>query len=85
MFCEELPQIEWFANNNPYTESLELFHYIIIPSVKEELITVKIWYDPYCYEKNIENIACEASFPITKSGRNQAIEYIREKYIEYMQ
>ena len=64
MMCLELPQIMWFQNNNDYTESNYLFHYIIIPDVKEEIMTVKIWHSEYCYEKNLDNIVSERSFPM---------------------
>ena len=56
MLCESIPGIEWFANNNPYTESHMLFHYIILPDVKEETMTVKVWVGKYCYEKSIDEI-----------------------------
>ena len=44
MLCASLPGIEWFANDNPYTECNFLFHYIILPDVKEEIMTVRIWH-----------------------------------------
>ena len=50
MLCESLPGIEWFANDNPYTECNFKFHYIILPDVKEEIMTVKIWHGIFCYD-----------------------------------
>ena len=83
MMCLELPKIMWFQNNNDYTESNDLFHYIIIPDVKEEIMTVKIWHSEYCYEKNLDNIASERSFPMTEKGRDEMIEYIRDEDFAY--
>lgn len=84
MLCEYFPGYEWFANNNPYTESEEQFHYIVLPNVKEEFLTVKIWHDIYCYEKNLDHIVCERDFEISQKGTKEAIQYIREKYIEFL-
>lgn len=77
MLCESIPGIEWFANNNPYTECHNLFHYIILPDVKEETMTVKIWNGKYCYEKS--EILIERMFPMTKEGLGKAVSYIREE------
>lgn len=79
MLCESIPEIEWFANDNPYTESHMLFHYIILPDVKEETMTVKVWLGKYCYEKSIDEIIDERTFPLTKSGLAEAVEYIRDE------
>jgi len=83
MLCEDMPGIEWFTNNNPYTECNAKFHYIVIPDVKEETMTAKIWYGVFCYEKSIDSIVSERSFPMTKSGRDDMIEYIRNENISY--
>lgn len=77
MLCESLPGIEWFANNNPYTECNFKFHYIILPDVKDETMTVKIWHGIFCYEKSIDDIVSERTFPLTNGGRQEMIEYIR--------
>lgn len=82
MLCNYLPGIEWFANDNPYTECIFDFHYIIIPDVKEETMTVRIWNGKFCYEKSLEQIIFERVFPLTKGGRDEAIEYIRNKNVE---
>lgn len=79
MLCESLPGIEWFANNNPYTECNYKFHYIIIPDVKEETMTVKIWNGVFCYEKSLDIIVAERSFPMTGGGREEMIAYIRSE------
>ncbi len=83
MFCQELPGIEWFTNDNPYTESYDLLHYIILPDVKEELLVVKFWIGEFCYEKSLDIISEERSFPLTKSGRSDMIEYIRQTEFQY--
>ena len=84
MLCESLPGIEWFTNDNPYTECSYEFHYIIIPDVKEEIMTVKIWYGVFCYEKSMDSIVSERTFPMTNGGRSEMIEYIRNEnsYVE---
>ena len=85
MLCESMPGIEWFANDNPYTECNYKFHYIIIPDVKDESMTVRIWHGIFCYEKSIDEIKEERTFPLTKGGREEAIEYIRKANNEYHQ
>lgn len=85
MLCESLPGIEWFANDNPYTECNFKFHYIILPDVKEEIMTVKIWHGKYCYEKSQDEIVSERAFPLTKGGRDEMIEYIRSENAGYHQ
>lgn len=80
MLCESIPKIAWFANNNPYTESQMSFHYIILPDVKEETMTVKIWMGKYCYEKSIDEIIEERTFPLTQGGLDDAVAYIRDEY-----
>ena len=77
MLCESMPGIEWFANDNPYTECHGLFHCIILQDVKEETLTVKIWHGKYCYEKS--EILTERVFPMTKGGLDDAVAYIREE------
>ncbi len=77
MLCGSMPGIEWFANNNPYTECHDLFHYIILPDIKEETLTVKIWIGKYCYEKS--EMLKERVFPLTKSGLDEAMEYIKDE------
>ena len=83
MLCESLPSIEWFANDNPYTECNYKFHYIIIPDVKDETMAVRIWYGIFCYEKSTDEIVSERTFPLTKGGRDDLIEYIREEESRY--
>ena len=85
MLCKELPHVSWFENNNPYTECHYLFHYIIIPDVKGETMTVKIWHSEFCYEKSVDEITDERTFPMTSEGRNDMIEYIRQADFEYVQ
>ncbi len=85
MLCMELPKIMWFLNGNDYTECSYLFHYIIIPDTKEETLTVKIWHGEYCYEKSIDEIVSERTFPLTEEGREQAVEYIRTEDYNYIQ
>ena len=85
MLCDSLPGIEWFANDNPYTECNQLFHYIILPDVKEEIMTVKIWHGIFCYEKSKDEILSERSFPLTKGGRDEMIAYIRQENGAYHQ
>lgn len=85
MLCRELPHVSWFENNNPYTECNYLFHYIIIPDVKEETMTVKIWHGEFCYEKSLEEIVSERTFPMTSEGRNDMMDYIRECDSAYKQ
>ena len=79
MLCESLPGIEWFANDNPYTECKYKFHYIILPDIKEGMMTVNIWLGMFCYEKSKDEIIAERTFPMTKSGREDMIEYIRNE------
>lgn len=79
MLCEELPKIMWFENDNDYTECHYLFHYIIIPDVKEETMTVNIWHGEYCYEKSKDEIVSSRVFPLTTEGRDEMIAYIREE------
>ncbi len=85
MMCKSLPNIEWFQNNNPYTECNGLFHYIILPVPKEEIMTVKIWHGEFCYEKSMEQILEERTFPISQSGRKEMMEYIRSADSSYLQ
>ena len=85
MLCKELPHVSWFENNNPYTECHYLFHYIIIPDVKGETMIVKIWHGEFCYEKSVDEITDERTFPMTSEGRNDMIEYIRQADFEYVQ
>lgn len=85
MMCEELPKIMWFQNDNDYTESNELFHYIIIPDTKEETMTVRIWHGEYCYDKSKDEIVSERTFPMTNEGRDEMIEYIRNEDFGYRQ
>lgn len=85
MLCDSLPGIEWFANDNPYTECNFKFHYIIIPDVKDDSMTVKIWHGELCYEKSLDEIVSERSFPLTKGGREELIEYLRKENREYHQ
>lgn len=84
MLCEELPKIMWFENNNDYTECSFTFHYIIIPSPKEEIMTVKIWHGEYCYDKSKDQIVSERSFPLTAEGREEMIKYIRDEDYNYI-
>ena len=79
MLCESMPGIEWFTNDNPYTECNYKFHYIVIPDVKDESLTVKIWNGLFCYEKSQDQILTERVFPMTKGGLNEMVEYIREQ------
>ena len=85
MLCEELPKIMWFENDNDYTECHYLFHYRIIPSPKEKIMTVKIWHGEYCYDKSIDEIVSERSFPLTAEGREEMIAYIRQEDYNYIQ
>ncbi len=85
MLCEELPKIMWFENDNDYTECNYRFHYIILPNVKENTMTVKIWHGDYCYEKSIDEIVSERVFPLTTEGREEMIEYIRDEDYNYRQ
>ncbi len=85
ILCDSLPNIEWFENNNPYTECRYLFHYIILPSPKEETMTVKIWHGEFCYEKSMDEIVEERTFPLTRAGRKEMIEYIRQADYDYIQ
>ncbi len=75
----------WFENDNDYTECHYLFHYRIIPSPKEEIMTVKIWHGEYCYDKSIDEIVSERSFPLTAEGREEMIAYIRQEDYNYIQ
>ena len=84
MVCEDVPSIEWFTNDNPYTECSGSFHYIAIPAVKGETIPVKIWNGGFCYEKSTDDIVSERAFPMTKSGRDDMIEYIRKESALYI-
>ena len=61
------------------------FHYIILPDVKEEIMTVKIWHGIFCYGKSLEEIISERAFPLTKSGREEMIAYIRKENAAYHQ
>lgn len=79
MLCESLPGIEWFSNDNPYTECHGQFHYIIIPDVKDETLTVRIWNGLFCYEKSIDSVISERVFPLTKSGLTESKEFIRSE------
>ena len=83
MLCEELPKIMWFQNNNDYTEDHYLFHYIIIPDVKEETMTVRIWHSEFCYDVCKDGIVSERVFPMTSEGRDEMIEYIRQEDWNY--
>lgn len=83
MICGSIPGIEWFANNNPYTESHGLFRYIILQDVKEETLTVKIWHGKYCYEKSENEIVSERVFPMTKGGLDEAVEFIKKEDNDY--
>ena len=85
MLCEELPKIMWFENDNDYTECNYLFHYIIIPDVKEKTMTVKIWHGEYCYEKSRDEIVNERVFPLSNEGREEMIAFIREEDRNYRQ
>ena len=85
MLCESLPGIEWFANDNPYTECNFKFHYLISPNVKEDIMTVYIWHGIFCYEKSLEQIVSEQAFPLTAGGRKDMIDYIREENAAYRQ
>lgn len=77
MICGDMPGIVWFANDNPYTECHQLFHYIILPDIKEEILTVKIWCGKYCYEKS--EMLDERVFPLTQGGLDDAVAYIRDE------
>ena len=85
MLCEELPQIMWFRNDNDYTECHYLFHYRIIPDVADESMKVVIWHSEYCYDKCKDEIVSERTFPMTKEGRDEMIEYIRQEDWDYRQ
>lgn len=76
MLCESMPKIAWFENDNRYSESDILFHYIMIPDVKNSIIEVKIWHGEYCYEKSLDSIVSERSFPLTTDGLREAVEYL---------
>ena len=82
MLCDSMPGIEWFANDNPYTECKFMFHYIILPDVKDETLTVRIWHGLFCYEKSLDQISDERTFSMTKSGLKEAIEYIRSEHVK---
>ena len=83
MLCTEMPKIMWFENDNDYTESSDLFHYIVIPDVKECTLTVKIWHSQFCYDKSKDHIVSERIFPMTAEGREEMINYIREEDFAY--
>ncbi len=85
MLCESMPDIMWFLNDNRYSECHLLFHYIILPEPKEETMTVKIWHGEFCYEKSLEEILSERTFPITAEGRKEMIEYIRSEDYAFRQ
>ena len=48
-------------------------------------MTVKIWHGEFCYEKSVDEITDERTFPMTSEGRNDMIEYIRQADFEYVQ
>ncbi len=83
MLCESLPGIMWFQNDNRYSESDDLFHYIILPNPSEETMTVKIWHGEFCYEKSLDEIVSERTFEISTSGREEMIAYIRDEDYHY--
>lgn len=78
MVCEFLPKFMWFENDNPYSENEDEFNYMIIPDLKEETMTVKIWYGEYCLEKS--TVVEEKVFPFEAASIEPIVAYIREQY-----
>ncbi len=85
MLCKEMPKIMWFENDNRYSECNGLFHYIVIPNVKEETMTLKIWHGEFCYEKSLDQILTERTFELTESGRKEMIEFIQNEDKNFVQ
>lgn len=78
MVCEFLPKFMWFENDNPYSENEDEFNYMIIPDLKEEIMTVKIWYGEMCME--LSTIKDEKTFPLESGSMKPMIDYIKEQY-----
>lgn len=78
MVCEFLPKFMWFENDNPYSENEDEFNYMIIPNLKEEIMTVKIWYGEMCME--LSTIKDEKTFPLEADSMELMTAYIQEQY-----
>ncbi len=84
MICQKLPKIMWFQNGNPYTECNGPYHYILLPNPKEETITGRVWIGRYCYEKNLDNISAEWTFPLTTQGLADLVQCILDEELEFI-
>ncbi len=82
-----IPTLHTFAMNNIFTGSMGLFRFRAVPTVvmatpkevdyENSRIHVTYWHGLFCYEKS--TMEGEAEFPLTESGREEMIAWLKSK------
>ena len=82
-----IPTLHTFAMKNPFTGSLGMLRFKIVPSVtmatpKEvdyanSSMFVEYWHGLYCYEKS--EMEGSETFPLTEEGREAMIAWLNSK------
>ena len=72
-----IPTLHTFVMNNPFTGSLGLFRFRIVPNITKKSpkevdipassITAEYWHGQFCYEKS--QIEGKETFPMSEEGR----------------
>lgn len=73
----ELPSLEYLQFGNIYAGSQGKLNYKIIPDTKVETMLIAVWQGAYCMEKS--EIAAESEFELTKSGWEQAQDWLAQQ------
>ncbi len=71
-----LPNLHWFAMDNPFTGSCGAFRFRVIPNVikatskevdfENSSLQAQFWHGPFCYEKS--TMEGERSFSMSEAG-----------------
>lgn len=69
-----------FFKKEAYTGSMNGMRYRI--NKEEEGLEVTVYPQPYCYEATPDEKKTKAVFPFSEEGRQQALEWINEQFIE---
>jgi hypothetical protein len=79
-----IPGLLFFQNGGEYTGSIndfsnkmaKEFRYRIDSS--KTIMKATVWYGPYCYDKS--EMVEQEEFIVSRDGRNDLLEWLKEKY-----
>ena len=78
LYCDrfDIPNIDFFQNENIFTGSLKGFRYKLEPD--SENIKCMIWWGDNCFEKS--EIEKEQCFPLNAQGLKELAEWMDQQY-----